>query len=111
MKRQSTVNVTDKLKLIIINILYATTLIIIFLGMFFSIFSFVNNINFKVLNSSIPGAVFGVLVLYLGIRYYLSVTKFKEELFKTSSKFAWSNFKIEKFKKSFLKKWHKSALF
>ena len=102
MKSQSTV--TDKRKVIIVNFLYATTMIIIFLGIFFSIFSLVNNINFKVLNSSVPGAVFGILVLYLGIRYYLSVTKLKEELLKTSSKFSWSNFKGKKFKKLFPKK-------
>ena len=104
MKSQSTVTTTDKRKIIIVNFLYATTMIIIFLGLFFSIFSLKNNISFKVLNSSIPGVVFGFLVLYLGIRYYLSVTKLKEELIKTSSKFVWSNFKGGKFKKIFHKK-------
>ena len=94
----------NKSKVIIVNVLYAITMIIIFLGIFFSIFSFVNHINFKVLNSSIPGAVFGVLVLYLGIRYYFSVDKLKGELIKPSSKFSWSNFKGENFKKLFSKK-------
>jgi hypothetical protein len=104
MKSQSTVTVTDKHKIIIVNVLYAATMIIIFLGIFFSIFSFVNHINIKVLNSSLPGAVFGLLVLYLGIKYYLSVTKLKEELLKASSKFAWSNFKGKKFIKLFAKR-------
>ena len=104
MKSQSTVTVTDKHKIIIVNVLYAATMIIIFLGIFFSIFSFVNHINIKVLNLSIPGAVFGFLVLYLGIKYYLSVTKLKEELLKASSKFAWSNFKGKKFIKLFSKR-------
>ena len=96
MKNQNAVTVINKHKVIIINLLYIATLIIIFLGIFFSIFSLVNHINFKVLNSSIPGVVLGFLVLYLGIRYYLSVTKLKEELFKTSSNFSWSNFKGKK---------------
>ena len=104
MKSQSTVTFTDKHKIIIVNVLYTATMIIIFLGIFFSIFSFVNHINIKVLNSSIPGAVFGFLVLYLGIKYYLSVTKLKEELLKASSKFAWSNFKRKKFIKLFAKR-------
>src|SRR5471030_1221040 len=104
MKRKSTATATDKQKVIIVNILYATTMIIIFLGIFFSIFSFINHINFKVLNSSIPGAVFGVLVLYLGIRYYFSVDKLKGEVFNASSKFSWSNFKGKKFKKLLPKK-------
>lgn len=103
MRRQSTVTVTDKQKAIIINILYATTMIIIFLGIFFSIFSFVNHINIKVLSSSIPGTIFGFLVLYLGIRYYLSVSKLKEELLKASSKFTWNNYKGQKFKNIFRK--------
>ena len=104
MKKQSTITVKDKQKVIIVNVLYATTMIIIFLGIFFSIFSFVNHINIKVLSSSIPGAVFGFLVLYLGIRYYFSVDKLKGELFNASSKFSWSNFKGNKFKKLFPKK-------
>lgn len=104
MKSQNRIAVTDKSKIITINLLYAATMIIIFLGLFFSIFSLVNHIYFKVLNSSVPGVVFGVLVLYLGIRYYFSVDKFKGELFNASSEFAWSNFKGRKLKKLFLKK-------
>ena len=104
MKSQSTVTGINKHKVIIVNFLYATTMIIIFLGIFFSIFSLVNHISFKVLNSSIPGVIFGFLVLYIGIRYYLSVDKLKGELFNASSKFSWSNFKGKKFKKIFFKK-------
>lgn len=89
MKKQNAVTVTPKSKVIVANILFAATLIIIFSGIFFSIFSLVNDIHFKVLNSSVSGAVFGLLVLYLVIRYYFSVTKLKEELFKASSKFSW----------------------
>ncbi|BCZ49340.1 hypothetical protein psyc5s11_54070 [Clostridium gelidum] len=104
MKSQNTVIVNNRSKVISVNFLYATTMIVIFLGIFFSIFSLVNHVNFKVLNSYVPGEVFGFLVLYLGIRYYLSVTKLKEELLKTSSKFEWSNFKGKKLKKLSLKK-------
>jgi len=104
MKSQNTVTVNNKSKVISVNFLYATTMIVIFLGIFFSIFSLVNHVNFKVLNSYVPGEVFGFLVLYLGVRYYLSVTKLKEELLKTSSKFEWSNFKGKKLKKLSLKK-------
>lgn len=101
---KNTVTVINKHKVIIINFLYVATMIIIFLGIFFSIFSFVNHINFKVLNSSIPGAILGFLVLYLGIRYYLSVGKLKEELLKTSSNFSWTNFKGKKRNKFFSQK-------
>lgn len=85
-------------KVIISNILFLGSLVIMFLGIFFSIFSLVNHISIKVLNSSVPGAIFGILVLYLGIKYYLSVTKLKEALYKSDSKFSWSNFKKKKIK-------------
>jgi uncharacterized membrane protein len=93
MKKPNTVAVPTKSKVITINVLFITAMIIIFLGIFFSIFSLVNDIYFKILGSSVSGLVFGLLVLYLGIKYYFSVTKLKEELFKSSSKFSWGNFK------------------
>lgn len=99
MKKQNTIATTDKSKVLIISMLFLTDMIIIFLGIFFSLFSLINNLHFMVLNSSISGAVFGLLVLYLGIKYYFSVTKLKEELFKVSSKFSWNNFKRKKLKK------------
>lgn len=104
MKKQNTVTLADKKKLIFLGILYFTAMFIIFLGMFFTIFSLVNNISIKILSSSVPGAIFGLLVLYLGLRYYFSVTKLKEEVSKTSSKFSWSNFKRKKSKKLVFKK-------
>jgi uncharacterized membrane protein len=96
MRKLNSVMAITKSKLISINILFISTLIIIFLGIFFSIFSLVNNIHFEILNSSMSGAVLGLLVLYLGIKYYLSVTKLQEELFKSSSKFSVLNFKRKK---------------
>lgn len=96
MKKQNPIIEINKSKLISINILFMSALVIIFLGIFFSIFSLVNNIHFQILNSSMSGAILGLLVLYLGIKYYLSVTKLKGELFKASAKFSWNNFKKEK---------------
>lgn len=96
MKKQNTIAATDKSKVIILNILFFTAIVIIFSGIFFSIFSLVNNIHFIIFNSSISGAVFGLLVLYLGIKYYFSVIKLKDDLFKASSKFSWTNFKKSK---------------
>lgn len=93
MKKQTAITVPAKSKVVIINTLFIANIIIIFLGIFFSIFSLVNNIHLKILNSSVPGVILGLLVLYLGIRYYFSVIKLKEELFKSSSKFSWTNFK------------------
>lgn len=42
---------------------------------------------FIVLNSKIPGVILGLLVMYLGIRYYFSVGRLKEEVYKSTSEF------------------------
>jgi len=83
-------------KKIIVNLLYLGTLIIIFLGAFFGAYSVLFDIKIKVLNADVPGIVFGLLVAYLGLRYYLQVDKFKTEFYKNNSKFSWSNFKKSK---------------
>jgi len=99
MKSQVEVSTNFKQKAVLINLLYATTIIIILLGVSFIVYSMVNNVSFKVINSSVHGAVFGLVVAYLGARYFLSVTKLKTELYKSTSQFSWSNFKKEKKKK------------
>lgn len=99
MKKSNFTASQNKNKIVSISLLYLISIAIIFLGIFFSVFSFINHINhinFKILNSYIPGFIFGFLVLYLGIRYYLSLTKLKEELFRTSSNFSLSNFRKKK---------------
>jgi uncharacterized protein YacL len=96
MKNQVNVSENAKSKVIIINILFATSIIIMLLGVWFSIFSVVNNINFRILNSTVSGLVFGLMVLYLGMRYFLSVKKLRDEVYKNSSNFSWNNFKRQK---------------
>lgn len=89
----------DGQKKIIIGLLYLGTLIIIFLGAFFAAFSVLNHISLKVLNASVPGIVFGVLVVYLGLRYFLMVSEFKQTFYSSTANFSWSNFKREKGKR------------
>lgn len=79
-------------KVIAVAALYSLTVIIILLGLSFSIYSIANNVSLSVLNSKVPGAVFGAVIIFLGVRYYLSVGRLKDEIFKTSSTFSWSNF-------------------
>ena len=85
-----------KQKALSLTVLFGSALFIIFLGMFFCAFSFMNNISFKVLNAQIPGVIFGLLVMYLGIRYYLSVDRLKVEIYKNASGFSFSNLKKQK---------------
>ena len=104
MKKQKMVSATEKKKALIISILYASTIIIMFLGIYLGVFSIVHNISFRVLNASVPGVIFGALVLYLGMKYFFSVDKLKTEIYKDAAKFSWSNFRKEKTKKVSLRK-------
>ncbi len=80
--------------------LYVASILITLAGAFFAVFSAVNGIKIPVLSSEIPGAVFGVVIAFLGIRYFLSVSKLKAEVYKTTSTFSWSNFRKVKKSKS-----------
>lgn len=96
MSNQINGRANDRKKTIIVYFLYLGASFIIFLGFFFSAYSVRNNISIQVLNSSVPGIVFRLLVAYLGIRYYLMVNDFKIKLYKSTEEFSWSNFKKEK---------------
>ena len=89
---------TDKGKVISVAVLFAISIIIMLSGATFSIYSYVNNVNLKILSSSVPGLVFGLVITFLGVRYFLAVKKLKIEVYKKSSKFSWSNFKKQKVK-------------
>ena len=91
-KKQS----VKKEKRILIALLYVIAVVIILLGASFCVYSVINNVQFAVLSSSIPGFVFGLVVIFLGVRYVFSLTKLKAEVYKTSSGFAWSNFEKTK---------------
>lgn len=100
MKNQEHAISVDKNKVVFIMILIVISIMIIISGNLFIIFSLANNIYFTVLNSRIHGAIFGLVVIFLGVRYFLSVQKLKVEVYKNTSKFSWSNFKKEKARKT-----------
>lgn len=96
MKKQANTLPVEKKKVIAIMVLFITSVLVILSGAALCIFSFVYDTHFTVLTSEIHGAVFGAIVMFLGIRYFLSVRKLKAEVYKTTSKFSWSNFKKQK---------------
>ncbi len=96
MKNQVNSATVYKQKAISISVLFATTIIIMFLGIIFSVFSLINDVSLKVLNTSVHGVFFGLIVFYLGIRYYFTVKKLKTEVYKNTSNFSWENFKKDK---------------
>ena len=89
-------NGVNKSKAVSIMVLRLFAIAIILAGASFSVYSVINGIRFMVLNNSVPGVVFGLIVLFLGIRYLLSVQKLKAEVYKSTSSFSWSNFKSNK---------------
>ncbi|MEI6578360.1 MAG: hypothetical protein WCN92_02720 [Eubacteriales bacterium] len=93
MQNQTKNSSVEKGKKVLIMSLFAFTILIMLSGVFFIVFSLVNHISLPVLNSNIHGAIFGLLVAYLGVRNFLSVKKLKKEVYKESSRFSWSNFK------------------
>ncbi|MFA6308237.1 MAG: hypothetical protein WC677_00610 [Clostridia bacterium] len=96
MHTQAEIKPAAKSKFVSIMILFMTSVAITMLGASLTVYSIICGVSFTVLNNSVPGAVFGVVILFLGIRYFLAVRKLKIEVYKTSSKFSWSNFKREK---------------
>jgi hypothetical protein len=92
MKSRTTANV-PKNKVIVIWLLFATAAIITLLGLGFSIYSLLNNVEFAVLQATIPGAVFGAVIAFLGIRYLLSVRKLRTQVYGTQSQFSFNNFR------------------
>jgi hypothetical protein len=80
-------------KKVSILLLYATSAVIAIMGIVFCGYSLLNNLQITVMQSSVPGAVFGVVVAFLGIRYFLAVGKLRAEVYKPISRFSWSNFK------------------
>jgi hypothetical protein len=99
MKKQVSSTTILKQKTISITVLLIVSLFIMFLGLFFSAFSFLNNISFKVISANIHGSIFGLLVFYLGLKYYLAVSKLREEIFNSTTPFSWDGFKKNNMKK------------
>lgn len=93
MKKQTFESTVDRKKVLAVRALFLTAGAIIVLGISLCIYSMINHIEYTVLNSQVSGVVFGLVVTFLGVRYFLSVRKLKVEVYKPNSRFSWSNFK------------------
>jgi hypothetical protein len=87
---------THRKKVISILALTIISLLIVAVGLTFGIVSIFRDIHYSVLGSTVNGAVFGTVITFLGVRYFLSVQKLKKEVYKSSSQFTWENFKSDK---------------
>ena len=82
-------------KVAMIVILYVLSVVIMLLGAGFCAYSAINNVQMQVMSSTIPGFVFGMVILFLGIRYFLSLSKLRDEVMKSTG-FSWGNFRKAK---------------
>ncbi|MEN6637125.1 MAG: hypothetical protein ABFC56_14830 [Clostridiaceae bacterium] len=82
-------------KVVMIVILYVMSVLIMLLGAGFCAYSAINGVQMQVMSSTIPGFVFGMVILFLGVRYFMSLSKLRQEVMKSSG-FSWSNFRKEK---------------
>ena len=82
-------------KVVMIVILYVISVLIMLLGAGFCAYSAINGVQMQVMTSTIPGFVFGMVILFLGVRYFMSLSKLRQEVMKSSG-FSWSNFRKEK---------------
>jgi hypothetical protein len=83
----------DRKKVVIIGMLFMTSAAIILLGLAFCVVSTINQWEFMVLQAKVPGVVFGVVIAFLGLRYFLAVQKLKTEVYKSDTHFSWGNFR------------------
>ena len=100
MKNQTLKPQVDRSKTMPIATLFVTALLIIIAGVALGVTSIVGDISFPVMNIQVHGAVWGVVIMFLGVRYLLSVQRLKAEVYQSISRFSWSNFKTEKVQKA-----------
>jgi hypothetical protein len=93
MKQQTTASVSTS-KVVAIWLLSAAAVLITLMGLFFTVYSILNNITFAVLQTTVPGAVFGAVIAFLGVRYFLAVRKLRIRLYGTNAQFSWKNFRF-----------------
>jgi hypothetical protein len=79
-------------KRVAIGLLYMASALIGIMGIAFSVYSQISGIRIAVMQSSIPGAVFGMVIAFLGVRYFLAVGRLRKEVFRATSRFSWHNF-------------------
>lgn len=92
-KGQGTVQAADRGKVVAVGLLFAASAAITLLGLAFCAMSAWNRWEFLVFQAKVPGVAFGAVVAFLGLRYTLAVQKLKREVYKSDSRFAWSNFR------------------
>ena len=87
MSKQASANVNTGKRFAIWS-LYTTAGIITIAGLGFCVYSIINQVELTVMQSSVPGAVFGAIISFLGVRYMLAVGKLRKEVYRPTSQFS-----------------------
>ncbi len=99
MKAEDKTSKIEPKKILAINALLIASVAIVLTGVALIVYSFVYGMTFPVLSSNVHGSIFGLVIVFLGVRYLLGVLKLKAEVYKTTAQFSWSNFKRTKAQK------------
>jgi hypothetical protein len=86
----------DRSKSAPIALLFTLAVLILVGGAAFGVYCAIEGVGFAVLGSTIPGSVFGIVLMFLGVRYLLSVRNLRAEVYKDTSRFSWENFRSDK---------------
>lgn len=81
----------DKKKSILI--LLTINILIVLTGITFSVYSYINDVSFLVLNTSVAGYVLGLVVVFLGVRHFKSLRRLWVNISSPDAIFSWNNFK------------------
>ena len=81
---------------ILFGVLFFIAVMIIVSGIFFSIYAYMNQSSFRIMGSDFPGFIFGLVAVFLGIRYSISLFRLKKKIDSTDARFSWDNFKKTK---------------
>jgi hypothetical protein len=93
MKNQTKQENIDRSKVVPLVTLQITAGLITIAGAAFMVYSLLQNVYFPVMGTQVHGALWGLVILFLGVRYLFSVQKLKKDVYKSTAQFSFSNFK------------------
>jgi hypothetical protein len=78
----------------VVFLLYSFASLIVAMGAGYTIYSLYTNVYLLVMNNAVPGAVFGIIITFLGIRYLWAVYKLSLKLDSPEAVFSWMNYRL-----------------
>lgn len=76
-----------------IIMLYVFASFITLTGVAFGAYSQLAGVKLTVMTAQIPGIIFGAVIAFLGVRYFLSVRKLQKKVYDSKNEFSLANFR------------------